>query len=174
MSRRFRQVLSIAGGTLLACVGYVWQSASQASESNAPSTLATPPSATPEPAAKARAVADAPPAQPAVDVAPAKSPPALDDAALMTELRSLLSTNPERALALARDENQKLPASPNAPERAWIAVRALDDLRRFHEAQTEVRVMLERYPGSHFTEDAERHTLIYPLDQISREEQQRR
>jgi hypothetical protein len=170
MSRRFKQLLGLAFVTLVACAGFVWHSASPARKSPVSSRLVTPPAAEAEPPTKTRVVAEAPVGHSPVD-APAA---ALDDAALMTELRALLSTNPERALRLARDENQALPASPHAPERAWIAVRALDDLRRFHEAQAEARLMLQRYPGNHFTDDAERHTLVYPLDQISREEQQRR
>ena len=163
-----KQVLGVAAVALVAGAGYVWQRVGHAREQRAPSALATPLSRAPEPPAAARAPADAPAAEPLVAVAATPSSPSLDDAALMTELRALLFTKPERALTLARRENQQLPNSPNAPERAWIAVRALDDLRRFHEAQAEARLMLERYPGTHFTEDAERHTLVYPLDQIWR------
>ena len=32
--------------------------------------------------------------------------------------------------------------------------------------------MRERFPGTSWTEDVERHTLVYPLDQPSREAQQ--
>src|SRR5436309_3886704 len=104
MLRRLKQLLGLAGVTLVACVAYVWHGAGRA-ERPAPSTLAPRPSPQSETPAKARVLADAPPPpEPAIAVTPAKSPRAPDDAALMTELRSLLSTNPERALALARDQ----------------------------------------------------------------------
>lgn len=90
----------------------------------------------------------------------------------MTELRALINTAPAQALALARRGDALFPNSPDAPERAWAAVKSLDLLKRFHEAQAEARLMLRLYPDTPWTEDIERHVLLYPLDQPSREEQQ--
>lgn len=91
---------------------------------------------------------------------------------LTAELRALRLRDPRRALASARDANRAHPSSPAAPERAWIAVRALEDLRRFHEARELALDMRERYPQSPWTNDVERHVLVHPLDQPSREAKQ--
>lgn len=95
-----------------------------------------------------------------------------DEPTLMSELRALLNTAPTQALALARRGDALFPGSPDAPERAWAVVKALDLLKRFHEAQAEAKVMLHLYPDTPWTEDVERHVLLYPLDQPSREAQQ--
>jgi len=103
------------------------------------------------------------------------SPPVVqapDEPSLMSELRALINTAPAQALALARRGDALFPNSPDAPERAWAAVKSLDLLKRFHEAQAEARLMLRLYPDTPWTEDVERHVLLYPLDQPSREEQQ--
>jgi hypothetical protein len=92
----------------------------------------------------------------------------------MAQLRALGTTAPERALELARVGNALFPNTPDAAERAWFVVRSLDSLGRFHEARDEARRMVERYPGSSWAADVERHTLVYPLDQPSREEMQAR
>lgn len=90
----------------------------------------------------------------------------------MSQLRALVHTAPEQALALARRGDALFPNSPDAPERAWSAVKSLDLLKRFQEAQAEARLMLRLYPDTPWTEDVERHVLLYPLGQPSREEQQ--
>lgn len=100
------------------------------------------------------------------------SAPVFDERGLMTELRALRLNDPARALQLATQANVEHPGSPDAAERAWIAVRSLEDLRRFHEAQDVARDMLLRYPRALWTEDVERHVLLHPLDLPSREEQQ--
>src|SRR5690349_19926631 len=58
-----------------------------------------------------------------------------DEATLMSQLRALVHTAPEQALALARRGDALFPNSPDAPERAWSVVKSLDLLKRFHEAQ---------------------------------------
>jgi hypothetical protein len=97
-----------------------------------------------------------------------------DERALMAELHALGTTAPERSLQIARAGNALFPSSPHAAERAWFVVRSLDSLGRFHEARDEARTMVERYRGSSWAADVERHTLVYPLDQPSREEMQAR
>jgi hypothetical protein len=102
----------------------------------------------------------------------AASARAFDERGLMSELRALRLSAPEQALQRAAQANIEHPDSADAAERAWIAVRSLDDLRRFHEAQDVAREMQRRYPGTSWTEDVERHVLLHPLDFPSREEQQ--
>lgn len=124
-----------------------------------------------------------PPLQAATPPAPAQfpaggtltDPSALaDDAALTARLRALLSSEPAQALALAREANARFPHSAESAERTWVVVRALAELQRFHEARHEARVLAQRYAGTHWAQDVERHLLVYPLDQPSREEQQER
>lgn len=97
-----------------------------------------------------------------------------DERALMVNLRALGTTAPDRALRLARAGNALFPNSPDAAERAWFVVKSLDSLGRFHEGRDEARMMVERYRGSSWAADVERHTLVYPLDQPSREQMQAR
>jgi hypothetical protein len=119
-------------------------------------------------AAAERAPSAAPAPLPAA-VAPGR---AFDEHALLSELRALRLSDPEQALQRATQANVEHPDSADAAERAWIAVRSLDDLRRFHEAQDVAREMQRRYPRTPWTEDVERHVLLHPLNFPSREEQE--
>lgn len=105
-------------------------------------------------------------------VAPSAPPQRADGPRTIAELRALRLTDPESARRWAEHYNAEAPDSADAPERAWIIVRTLDDQRRFHEARDAARAMVERYPGTSWSNDVERHVLLYPLDQPSREEQQ--
>jgi hypothetical protein len=132
---------------------------------------AVPPIAVEQSAPLARAERG-PRALPATQQVVAASARAFDERGLMSELRALRLSAPEQALQRAAQANIEHPDSADAAERAWIAVRSLDDLRRFHEAQDVAREMQRRYPGTSWTEDVERHVLLHPLDFPSREEQQ--
>ncbi|RYZ09706.1 MAG: hypothetical protein EOO73_02140 [Myxococcales bacterium] len=115
------------------------------------------------------------PARSIAGAAPARVPTGaepLGEAELLTELRKLRVSAPERALARAREANALHPDGPGAAERTWIIVRSLEDLGRFQEARDEALVMRERFPGTSWTSDVERHVLVYPLGQPSREAQQ--
>jgi len=115
--------------------------------------------------------------------APAIAPPATvqpptpavggDDLVAMETLRELLNSEPRRAIELARQANKRAPDSPDAAERAWIVVKALASLKRFHEARDEAAAMAGKYPDSSWAMDAKRHMLVQPLDLPSREEQQK-
>ena len=100
--------------------------------------------------------------------------PAPSEPALMATLREMGGTAPERSIALARDGQRRFAGSGDAPERAFIIVQSLVNLRRFHEAREEAREMVRKYPDNPFALDAQRHLLVYPLDQPSREEMQQR
>jgi len=97
----------------------------------------------------------------------------LNEPSLMTELRDLADSDPELSVRLARAGNERFPDSDDTPERTWFLVKNLVNLRRFHEARAEARLMAERYPRTSWTDDVVRHLLVYPLDQPSREEKQR-
>lgn len=170
MRRQARQTFVLAALVIAAGVlgyGFVTLRASSARASTQMVPVVPTPSSAP-----ARAATTQPSATTAGATVPDASPPVLDEAALMTELRSLRAVAPEQALALARRGNEAFPNGKDGAERGWIIVRCLDDLRRFHDAQAEARAMREQYPGTSWTEDVERHTLVYPLDQPSREAQQ--
>ncbi|HOU93138.1 MAG TPA: hypothetical protein PLU22_18930 [Polyangiaceae bacterium] len=118
-------------------------------------------------------------ARPAPVARPASAPTVAadelaDEDVLMARLRQLWPTEPEAALALARAGEERHPDSPAAPERAWVGIRSLEALGRFHEARDEARRMVAAYPASSWSADVERHVLVYPLDQPSREETQER
>ena len=91
----------------------------------------------------------------------------------METLRELLNSEPRRAIELARQANKRAPDSPDAAERAWIVVKALASLKRFHEARDEAATLAGKYPDSSWAMDAKRHMLVQPLDLPSREEQQK-
>lgn len=92
----------------------------------------------------------------------------------MKTLRTLVETEPQKAVDMARLANRRFPNSPDAAERSWIVVKGLANLKRFHEARDEAKAMVEKYPDNPFARDAERHLMVYPLDQPSREQMQER
>lgn len=96
-----------------------------------------------------------------------------DEEQIMATLRLLGADSPLESLALARHGNEYFPSGSGAPQRHFIIVRALENLQRFHEARDEAKSMVERYPDDPLALDVKRHVLVYPLDQPSREEQQR-
>ncbi|MES1178331.1 MAG: hypothetical protein ABUL62_28680 [Myxococcales bacterium] len=109
------------------------------------------------------------PPSPAVPAQPAAAP---DERSIMSALRSLGPEDAERVLQLARAGNARFPNSPDAAERSWTIVKALTTLQRFHEARDEAQLTVQRYPGTTWAQDVERHLLVHPLDLPSREEQQ--
>jgi TolA-binding protein len=81
----------------------------------------------------------------------------------MDKLRGLAGRDPEQILRLAREANARDPNGPDAPERAWMIVKSLVDLERFSEAKDEARAMVNRYPGTSWAQDVQRHLLSNPL-----------
>ena len=87
-----------------------------------------------------------------------------DERALMSTLRALGDSEPERSLQLAREAERRFPDSPDAPERTWYICKSLVNLERFYDAREEARLMVAAYPGTPWTEDVARHLLVNPLD----------
>ena len=85
-----------------------------------------------------------------------------DEALLMTKLRDLASLDLELSLKLAREGNDLYPDSPDAVERAWFICKSLTGLGRSEEARAEALKMVEKYPGTSFTNDVQRHVLFAP------------
>jgi hypothetical protein len=95
------------------------------------------------------------------DVQPVRAA-SLDETALMAQLRAIGQSDPATAIELARQGNAEFPDSPEAAERAWFVAKNLVNLGRFDQARAEARSMLERYPGTSWTNDVERHLLTHP------------
>jgi hypothetical protein len=71
--------------------------------------------------------------------------------------------HPELSLKLAREGDEQFPGSPDAAERGWFAVRALMEMRRTDDAVAEARIMVEKYRGTSFANDVEKHMLTHPM-----------
>lgn len=54
------------------------------------------------------------------------------------------------------------------PERVWFEARALVEMQRFDEARELAQEMGQRYPGTPWTADVERHLLTHPFGLPSR------
>ncbi|MGC4086958.1 MAG: hypothetical protein QM756_03470 [Polyangiaceae bacterium] len=108
------------------------------------------------PASERAAMRLAPSAEP---VSPSATP---SEPALMMRLRAEGPQNPALALSLARAGNARFPGSADAAERAWFVVRALSDLGRSAEAQSEARSMVDTYKDTSWALDVERHMLVNP------------
>lgn len=88
----------------------------------------------------------------------------LDEPATMKLLRELGDSMPTMSLALAREANRRFPNSADAAERGFYICKSLVNLERFQEAQEEARVIVERFRGTPWAEDLERHLLVNPLE----------
>jgi hypothetical protein len=107
--------------------------------------------------------APAPPVVTAIAAATARAaPPAVSDASavvdepsLMAELRSIKGSDPERAIRLAEQGNQRFPDSADAPERASIRIHALSDEGQHSEARRSAEDMVNHYPDSPWVRDVE-------------------
>ena len=97
-------------------------------------------------------------------VAPVQAVALPDEAALMSTLRALGDSDPERSLQLARAAEQRFPASPDAAERSWYVCKSLVNLERFYDAREEAKRMANEHPGTSWTADVARHLLVNPLD----------
>jgi hypothetical protein len=85
-----------------------------------------------------------------------------DEASLMAKLRDLGTSDLELSLRLAREGNGRYPDSPDAAERAWFVCKSLTGLGRSEEAHAEALKMVEKYPGTSFANDVQRHVLFAP------------
>jgi len=95
---------------------------------------------------------------------PASERARVGETEIMTELRTLAQSAPERSLELAREGDARFPGSEDAPERAWFKIRALVNLARFEEARAEAVVMVDTYRDTPWAGDVERHLLTHPLN----------
>jgi hypothetical protein len=108
--------------------------------------------------------ADAPYRTASVTVTPPSAPKTLDEPAIMSTLRQLGDSEPQRSLELARDGNTRFSGSPDAAEREWYVCKSLVNLQNFYDARDEARRMVTEYPDTPWTLDVQRHLLTNPLD----------
>jgi hypothetical protein len=85
-----------------------------------------------------------------------------DEVSLMAKIRELGSSDLELSLKLAREGNDRYPNSPDAVERTWFICKSLTGLGRSEEARAEAVKMVEKYPGTSFTNDVQRHVIFAP------------
>jgi hypothetical protein len=84
--------------------------------------------------------------------ASASPPRASDDLDLLSRARqALASQNAQVALFLLDEDSREFPRSPYAEERSYTRVRALCELGRTAEAQTEADSFLKTWPSSMYT-----------------------
>jgi hypothetical protein len=90
---------------------------------------------------------------------PSSTPPTVDDdASLLARLRAVQETDPEFAIALAREGNLRFPDSPDAPERTSILIHALSAVGRWPEGRGVAEDMVNRYPDSNWVREIEGFT----------------
>ena len=101
-----------------------------------------------------------------VSVFPRTPEPAVpfDENMLMSTLRELGDSQPQRSLEMAREGNLRFPDSPDAAERTWFVCKSLVNLQNFYDAREEAKAMVAKYPGTPWASDIQRHLLVNPLD----------
>jgi hypothetical protein len=130
--------------------------------SPAPEAAVAPAITAPLPPPMATVRETVPPLLPAAMPAAHQARQALDESALMEQLREMRQSDPELSLRLARQGNEQFPTSPEAAERAAIVVKSLMRMGRADEATAEARAMVDEYPGTPWAIDVRRHMLDVP------------
>jgi len=158
----------LAGFAFPAIAGMAWI-ATKGDDNPRSSSRTTIASASPESMALAQSVNSS-----AIDV-PRQTPPnggasnleakpaAPPDEPLSTkDLQELLDKDPAAALLRARKDLARDPKDPDAAERNWVVVKSLAVLGRYEEARVEAKTMVEKFPGTRWANDVERHILAHP------------
>jgi TolA-binding protein len=101
--------------------------------------------------------------EPTSPVAAVRSPDLSDDLSLMNQLRSVQDSDPVRARQLAEEGMRRFPNSPDAAEREALGIKAFARQGRISEARAEAERMVNRYPGSKWALEVERHTGAHPI-----------
>jgi hypothetical protein len=116
-------------------------------DASVPSTVAPPaPAATPVPTKRA-----------------APKPKALSEPELMDRLRKAQDTDEyQLSYDLAREGLRRFPDSPEAPEMAAMVVKSLARQGKASEARAEAEEMVNKYPGTQWAREVERHTGAHP------------
>jgi outer membrane protein assembly factor BamD (BamD/ComL family) len=81
----------------------------------------------------------------------------------MNQLRAAQDSDPVRARQLAEEGMRRFPNSPDAAEREALGIKAYARQGRISEARAEAERMVNRYPGSKWALEVERHTGAHPI-----------
>jgi hypothetical protein len=139
--------------------------AAQAHVAAAPKKPEAPVSA-PEPKSPRPPVVDAsvpPPPHPAPKTAAAAKPKLLGESELMERLRKAQDTDDYLlSYDLAREGLRRFPDSPDAPEMAAMVVKSIARQGKISEARAEAEEMVNKYPGTTWAREVERHTGAHP------------
>jgi hypothetical protein len=160
--RRSAKIGVVLGAGLVIVVA-VWMATPRTEVAVAPSAEA------PKPAAPRLAPAPPPP-PPVLDAAPpppapkkAAKPKQLSEAELLDKLRKAQDTDAYMlSYELAREGQRRFPNSANAPEFAAMAIKSLARQGKLSEARAEAEVMVNKYVGTHWAHEVERHTGAHP------------
>jgi hypothetical protein len=119
----------------------------------------------PPPPPSVDASVPAPTAEPKVaqKKAPVTKLKQLSEAELLDRLRKAQDTD-EYILSydLAREGLRRFPDSPDAPEMAAMVVKSLARQGKVSEARAEAEVMVNKYAGTKWAREVERHTGAHP------------
>jgi len=103
------------------------------------------------------------PARPAPKKAVAAKPELLTESELLEKLRKAQDTDDYTlSYALAREGQRRFPDSSNAPEIAAMVVKSLARQGKVSEARAEAEEMVNKYAGTHWAREVERHTGAHP------------
>jgi len=119
--------------------------------------------APPRPLALDSAVPPTPSPQPVPKKTVAAKPKVLTESELLEKLRKAQDTD-EYVLSydLAREGQRRFPDSPDAPEIAAMVVKSLARQGKVSEARAEAETMVNKYAGTHWAREVERHTGAHP------------
>jgi hypothetical protein len=82
---------------------------------------------------------------------------------LLERLRKAQDTDEyQLSYELAREGQRRFPDSSNAPEFAAMAIKSLARQGKVSEARAEAETMVNRYVGTHWAREVERHTGAHP------------
>jgi hypothetical protein len=80
----------------------------------------------------------------------------------MRRLRSIEDGDPAQALDLAREGDRHFPGGADAAERAMIEVKSLARQGHLSEARGAAEAMVNKYAGTPWALEVERHTGAHP------------
>ena len=105
----------------------------------------------------------APTPLPAHKKAAAAKPKVLNESELLERLRKAQDTDDFMlSYELAREGQRRFPDSPNAPEIAAMVVKSLARQGKASEARAEAETMVNKYVGTSWAREVERHTGAHP------------
>jgi hypothetical protein len=136
-----------------------------------PKTVELSPPEPVKPTAPILALPPPPPPPVVVDAAPLPPPAAkkpakrklMTETELLDKLRRAQDTDDYMlSYELAREGQRRFPDSPNAPEIAAMVVKSLARQGKISEARAEAEEMVNKYAGTHWAREVERHTGAHP------------